>query len=64
MTEVKNLGTARLTFGDSTIDLPVLEGTENEKAVDIRALRKETGMITYDPGFVNTGCCQSDITSR
>jgi citrate synthase len=62
MSEIKNLGTAKLTFGDSTIELPVFEGTEQEKAIDIRALRKDTGMITYDPGFVNTGCCQSDIT--
>jgi citrate synthase len=62
MSEVKNLGTAKLTFGDSTIDLPVFEGAEQEKAIDIRALRKDTGMITYDPGFVNTGCCKSDIT--
>ena len=62
MAEIKNLGTAKLTFNDSTIELPVFEGTEREKAIDIRALRKDTGMITYDPGFVNTGCCQSDIT--
>ena len=62
MAETKNLGTAKLTFGDSTIELPVFEGAEQEKAIDIRALRKDTGMITYDPGFVNTGCCQSDIT--
>ena len=62
MGEIKNLGTAKLTYGDVDLELPVFEGTEHEKAVDIRALRKETGMITYDPGFVNTGCCMSDIT--
>jgi citrate synthase len=62
MADIKELGTAKLTFGDSEIELPVFEGTEKEKAIDIRALRKDTGMITYDPGFVNTGCCQSDIT--
>jgi len=62
MAEVKDLGKAKLTYGDQTIELPVFEGTENERAVDIRALRKDTGMITYDPGFVNTGCCLSDIT--
>jgi len=62
MAEIKDLGKAQLTYGDQTIDLPVFEGTENEKAVDIRALRRDTGMITYDPGFVNTGCCLSDIT--
>lgn len=62
MPETKDLGTAKLTYGDTSIELPVFEGTEHEKAVDIRALRKDTGMITYDPGFVNTGCCMSDIT--
>ncbi len=62
MSEIKDLGTAKLTYGDTSIDLPLIEGTEHEKAIDIRALRKDTGMITYDPGFVNTGCCQSDIT--
>ena len=41
MSEIKNLGTAELTFGDSTIELPVFEGTEQEKAIDIRALRKD-----------------------
>ncbi|MBN2783774.1 MAG: citrate synthase [Pontiellaceae bacterium] len=62
MAEVKKLGTAKLTYEGNTIELPIFEGSEHEKAVDIRALRKETGMITYDPGFVNTGCCQSEIT--
>ncbi|MDF7799193.1 citrate synthase [Pontiellaceae bacterium B1224] len=62
MSKNKDLGKATLTYNEQTIELPVFEGSEHEKAVDIRALRKETGMITYDPGFVNTGCCQSDIT--
>jgi len=62
MSEIKQLENATLTVDGKTIELPVFEGSEKEKAIDIRALRKETGMITYDPGFVNTGCCQSDIT--
>jgi len=62
MSDVKNIGKATLKFGGKAIELPVIEGSEHEKAIDIRALRKETGLITYDPGFVNTGCCQSDIT--
>ena len=45
-----------------TIELPVLTGTENEKAVDISKLRAQTGHITMDPGYGNTGCCQSEIT--
>ncbi len=53
---------ARLIIGGKELRLPVITGTEGEKAVDIRALRKETGYITYDPGFANTGSCKSKIT--
>lgn len=52
----------RFVWGDRTVELPVIEGTEGEKAIDISKLRKETGLITLDPGFVNTGCCKSAIT--
>ena len=52
----------RLVWGDRTFELPVIEGTEGEKGIDISKLRKETGLITLDPGFVNTGCCKSAIT--
>jgi citrate synthase len=45
-----------------TIELPVLTGSENEKAVDISKLRAQTGHITLDPGYGNTGSCQSEIT--
>jgi citrate synthase len=45
-----------------TIELPVLTGSENEKAVDISKLRSQTGHITMDPGYGNTGSCQSKIT--
>ena len=54
---------AKLIFNESdTIDLPIIKGTENEKAIDITSLRKETGYITLDPGYGNTGACLSDIT--
>ena len=43
-------------------ELPVKIGTKNEKAIDISELRKKTGYITLDPGFVNTGSCESSIT--
>lgn len=59
MTEEKN---ATLTFGDKVLELPVLMGTENEKAMDISKLRSSTGLITLDQGFGNTGSCQSKIT--
>jgi len=45
-----------------TIELPVLTGTENENAIDIAKLRSQTGHIALDPGFGNTGSCQSKIT--
>ena len=45
-----------------SIDLPIIEGSESEKAVDISALRSQTGYITLDPGYGNTGACISDIT--
>ncbi len=41
---------------------PTLVGSEGEKAIDIAALRGSTGYITLDPGFVNTGSCESKIT--
>ena len=54
---------AKIIFPDGqTIDLPVLTGSENEKGIDISGLRKQTGYITLDPGFVNTGSCESSIT--
>ncbi|WP_127716991.1 citrate synthase [Halobacteriovorax sp. HLS] len=53
---------AKLDLGDKTIDLPIIEGSEGEKALDISKLRGETGFITLDNGFVNTGSCQSAIT--
>ena len=53
---------AELRVGDRTIQLPILEGTEGERALDIRNLRSEMGLITLDPGYANTGSCQSKIT--
>lgn len=53
---------ATLQFEGKDYKLPVIVGTENEKAVDVRNLRTLTGAITYDDGFGNTGSCLSDIT--
>src|SRR3990172_49123 len=50
------------TIGDKRIELPVLVGTEGERAIDITKLRDETGLITYDPSLGNTGVCRSAIT--
>jgi len=56
------MATAKLSVDGRDIDLPVVEGSEGEKAIDITSLRKETGYITLDPGYGNTGSCTSDIT--
>ncbi|CAM2065965.1 citrate synthase [Sulfidibacter corallicola] len=53
---------AELQYGSSKISLPVVEGSEGERALDISKLRAQTGMITLDPGYVNTGSCESNIT--
>ena len=54
--------TAKLCIGNQTIELPIVVGTEGERALDIRKLRAETGYITLDPGYANTGSCKSAIT--
>ncbi|WP_028298268.1 citrate synthase [Olivibacter sitiensis] len=51
-----------LTIGDKSFDFPVITGTEDEKAIDISKLRTETGYVTLDPGFKNTGAAKSAIT--
>ncbi len=53
---------ASLTYDGKTYEFPVTEGTENEKAIDIKTLRAASGMITLDPGYKNTGSCESAIT--
>ena len=54
--------TATLSYEGKSIEFPVLEGTENEFGIDIKALRAKTNLITLDPGFKNTGSCKSAIT--
>jgi len=52
----------KLTVGNQEIDLPVVEGTERERALDISKLRATTGLVTLDEGYVNTGSTTSSIT--
>ncbi len=54
--------TVTLIFDGTPYELPLVVGTEGEKAIDISNLREKTGLITLDPGYVNTGSCQSAIT--
>lgn len=53
---------ASLTLDHKEFKLPVITGSEGEKAIDTRKLRKETGYICYDQGYGNTGSCESKIT--
>src|ERR687889_1266893 len=53
---------AEIILDGKSITLPVIEGTENEKAFDIGKLRDQTGYVTYDPGYKNTGATKSAIT--
>ncbi len=53
---------AKLSCENHDLELPIVEGTENELAIDVGALRKQTGLITIDPGYVNTGSTKSAIT--
>ena len=54
--------TAELTLDGKTVKLPIVEGTEKERAIDISTFRDHTGYITLDDGYGNTGSCQSQIT--
>ncbi len=53
---------AKLEIEGKLYELPIVEGSEGEKAVDITSLRQQTGYITLDDGYSNTGSCQSAIT--
>ena len=53
---------AKLELDGKVYEFPVIEGSENEKAIDISKLRGTTGYITIDPGFKNTGSTKSGIT--
>ncbi|MFA5911906.1 MAG: citrate synthase [Vicinamibacterales bacterium] len=53
---------ASLKIGEKTYELPIITGTEGEKAIDISKLRDESGFITLDSGFKNTGSTKSAIT--
>jgi citrate synthase len=54
--------TAKIELGGTTYEFPVIEGTENEKAIDISNLRAATGYVTLDTGYKNTGATTSAIT--
>ena len=54
---------AKLKIGDNSYEFPLIQGSENELAIDIKTLRGvSNGVITIDPGYKNTGACKSAIT--
>jgi len=53
---------AKVEFEGKTVEYPIFEGSENEMAIDLSKLRADTGLITLDHGFLNTGSCYSAVT--
>ena len=62
MHEVKEAGNLEVHYGGKQFTYPVFEGSEGERAVNFSNLRKDTKLISYDPGYGNTGSCISDVT--
>ncbi|MGF1624103.1 MAG: citrate synthase [Alphaproteobacteria bacterium] len=60
--ELNQSGTASLTVHGKTVELPVFKASHGPDVVDIRALYKDTGTFTFDPGFTSTASCESKIT--
>ncbi len=56
------MSSAKLILNDKEFEFPVIVGSEQEVGIDLTSLRAKTGAITYDPGYGNTGACQSAIT--
>ena len=56
------MSTAKVILDGQEYEYPLITGSEGEVGIDLAALRKETGAITYDPGYGNTGSCSSAIT--
>ncbi len=62
MTDKAETKTAQIDLGTVKFDAPVVVGTEDERAIDIGALRAKTGFVTLDPAFMNTASTKSAIT--
>jgi citrate synthase len=59
---IRSTPAAKLILGEKTIEIPTLAGSENEPAIDISKLRAQTGYVTLDDGYMNTGATTSAIT--
>jgi len=60
--KIENTGTAKLTIGDESYDLPIYSGSMGAPAIDVRALYKHSGHFTFDPGFTSTCSTESQLT--
>jgi citrate synthase len=58
----ERIATLSFSDGQPSVDLPMLGGTIGPDVIDVRALYSKTGMFTYDPGFMSTASCRSQIT--
>jgi citrate synthase len=53
---------ATISVGDAKLEVPVVVGSENERAIDVAQLRAKTGYVTLDPAFMNTASTKSSVT--
>ncbi len=60
--KIKNTGTAKITIGSDSYDLPIYEGSIGAPGIDVRALYKQSGHFTFDPGYTSTCSTESQIT--
>ena len=60
--EPRKIETAKLVTDGTEVEMPILEGSEGERAIDISRMRASTGLVTLDEGYVNTGSTHSAIT--
>jgi citrate synthase len=58
----KTTGTAKLSFGDKTLEMPMYSPSAGPDVIDIRKLYAEGDVFTFDPGFTSTAACESSIT--
>ncbi|HEY8720156.1 citrate synthase [Pengzhenrongella sp.] len=59
---VKVKAAGQLTVGESSLELPLVKATQGNDGIVVSSLLKETGLVTVDPGFMNTASCDSEIT--
>ena len=60
--DVQQADTVKVIYEDQELMLPVVEGSEGERGIDISKLRGQSGLVTLDEGYVNTGSTRSGIT--